>query len=103
MTDLEQLAALIELLDSPVHADAETHDSEHGACTECPVPLFSRPPLEIAQAIHDAGWTPPPAQTSGYTTHGHPIKGQVQSGKRPPIARCGGPRLCKQCAKEAAQ
>ena len=59
MTNLEQLAALIELLDSPVHANAETHDSENGACTECPVPLFSRPPLEIAQAIIDAGWTPP--------------------------------------------
>lgn len=38
----------------------------------------------------------------GWTTHGHPIPGAARSeDMRPPIARCGGPRLCMQCAREA--
>ena len=38
----------------------------------------------------------------GWTSHGHPIPGVSRSeDMRPPIARCGGPRLCAQCAREA--
>lgn len=40
-----------------------------------------------------------------WTSHGHVIPGVTKvdaDGKRPPIARCGGPRLCPQCAREAA-
>ena len=38
----------------------------------------------------------------GWTRHGHPIVGQVQVFPRPPIARCGGPRICAACALDAA-
>ena len=89
MTDLEQLARIIQAEStwSAVMSDGYTSVGRNS-------------PEHIAQAIINAGWTAPPAQTSGYTKHGHPIKGQVQSGKRPPISRCGGPRLCTKCAKE---
>ena len=40
----------------------------------------------------------------GWTSHGHPIPGVSRSeDMRPPIARCGGPRLCVQCAREAVR
>lgn len=44
-------------------------------------------------------------QTSGpWTSHGHPIPGVTVAGGRPGrVARCGGPKICTQCAKEAAQ
>lgn len=36
-----------------------------------------------------------------YTTHGHQIVGTTAEKSRPSrVARCGGPRLCKQCALE---
>lgn len=38
-----------------------------------------------------------------YTSHGHQIPGTPVEGERPKlVARCGGPRLCRQC-KSAAQ
>lgn len=38
-----------------------------------------------------------------YTSHGHHISGTIldESKPRPPIARCGGPGLCKSCSQEA--
>lgn len=36
-----------------------------------------------------------------YTSHGHQISGTSVEEPRPPIARCGGPRICKNCATEA--
>lgn len=40
----------------------------------------------------------------GWTQHGHPIPGMVQDPDARPrtVARCGGPRLCQKCAREAA-
>jgi len=39
---------------------------------------------------------------NGWTTHGHPIPGQLQSNPRPKhIARCGGVKLCTTCQEEA--
>lgn len=38
-----------------------------------------------------------------YTTHGHQIMGTPVEGDRPPVARCGGPSLCQDCAREATQ
>lgn len=38
-----------------------------------------------------------------YTRHGHQIKGTTAGeGIRPPIARCGGPGLCSECAIDAS-
>lgn len=38
-----------------------------------------------------------------YTSHGHHIPGTVMNGERPlQVARCGGPPLCTDCAKETA-
>ncbi|MDN5929658.1 MAG: hypothetical protein L0I24_01090 [Pseudonocardia sp.] len=37
-----------------------------------------------------------------WTRHGHDIPGVTVTGGRPPaVARCGGPALCKQCARVA--
>lgn len=48
-------------------------------------------------------WTteaPPPG--GPWTTHGHDIVGVTVAGAgRPPVARCGGPRICKDCALDA--
>lgn len=41
-----------------------------------------------------------PTTTDGWTSHGHPIPDKTQHWPRPPIARCGGPKICTQCAKE---
>jgi hypothetical protein len=39
-----------------------------------------------------------------WTRHGHPIPGITVDGPgRPPVARCGGPAICKDCAVNAAQ
>lgn len=39
-----------------------------------------------------------------YTGHGHHIPGSVDSGTPPKqVARCGGPKLCTQCAKDASK
>ena len=36
-----------------------------------------------------------------YTSHGHQIPGTPVEGERPKlVARCGGPRLCRQCKSE---
>ena len=40
----------------------------------------------------------------GYTTHGHSLPGKTQHlENRPPVARCGGPIICKQCSQEVAE
>lgn len=37
-----------------------------------------------------------------WTSHGHEVPGVTVAGSgRPPVARCGGPRICSTCAKEA--
>lgn len=36
-----------------------------------------------------------------YTSHGHQINGTPVEGDRPPVARCGGPGMCSQCALDA--
>lgn len=37
-----------------------------------------------------------------WTRHGHPIDGVTVAGDgRPPVARCGGPAICGQCATDA--
>lgn len=41
-------------------------------------------------------------QMSGWTRHGHRIKGTVQIGKPKSVARCGGPGLCAKCSIDAA-
>lgn len=48
--------------------------------------------------------SPAAAQPSGWTRHGHMIAGVLQvESKRPKFrARCGGPGLCNECAREAA-
>ena len=39
----------------------------------------------------------------GYTKHGHPIpNAPLYPHLRPPVARCGGPGLCRSCSKQAA-
>lgn len=39
-----------------------------------------------------------------WTRHGHPVDGVTRYGSnRPPIARCGGPGLCRKCAVDAEQ
>ena len=39
-----------------------------------------------------------------WTTHGHEIAGVTVAGSgRPPVARCGGPGLCRKCSLEAVQ
>lgn len=38
---------------------------------------------------------------SGWTSHGHRIDGLVQIGQPSSVARCGGPGLCAQCARES--
>jgi len=38
-----------------------------------------------------------------YTSHGHQIKGTIAEAEFPvSVARCGGPGMCMQCSKEAA-
>lgn len=37
-----------------------------------------------------------------YTSHGHQIDGTPVEGKRPNVARCGGPALCSLCAIQSA-
>lgn len=38
-----------------------------------------------------------------YTSHGHQIPGTpVEGDDKPSVARCGGPKVCKQCGVEAA-
>lgn len=39
---------------------------------------------------------------SGWTTHGHPVPGVPQVGVPKYVMRCGGPRLCERCSREAA-
>lgn len=34
---------------------------------------------------------------SPWTRHGHLIPGRTADENRPPVARCGGPKLCRQC------
>jgi len=37
-----------------------------------------------------------------YTSHGHQIPGTLANeGERPPVARCGGVRMCRKCQAEA--
>ena len=37
-----------------------------------------------------------------YTSHGHHIPGTIKNDDRPEqVARCGGPRICKVCMREA--
>lgn len=39
-----------------------------------------------------------------WTRHGHEIPGVTVAGAdRPPIARCGGPGLCRKCAEDVTQ
>lgn len=39
----------------------------------------------------------------GYTRHGHPIPGlALYPPDRPPVARCGGPKLCRVCQADVA-
>lgn len=39
-----------------------------------------------------------------WTTHGHAVDGVTVAGAgRPPVVRCGGPRVCKTCSVEAEQ
>lgn len=37
-----------------------------------------------------------------YTRHGHQINGTTIEGDRPPVARCGGPGMCGDCAIDAS-
>lgn len=38
----------------------------------------------------------------GWTKHGHPCcrEGKLAIAERPPVARCGGPHMCKKCSTE---
>jgi hypothetical protein len=36
-----------------------------------------------------------------YTSHGHHIPGTTVEGTSPSVARCGGPKLCATCARDA--
>lgn len=38
-----------------------------------------------------------------WTSHGYQIPGTPVEGERPPVARCGGIRLCSKCKDEVAQ
>ena len=38
-----------------------------------------------------------------YTRHGHHIPGTVLEEPRPPVARCGGPKICNLCAFEVGK
>lgn len=44
-------AKLVEFLESPTHAPAETHSRADGTCTECPWPVYQLPPAEQASKI----------------------------------------------------
>lgn len=37
-----------------------------------------------------------------YTTHGHHIAGTMTDDIQRPVARCGGPALCRTCSAQAA-
>lgn len=46
----------------------------------------------------------PPVQGGPWTSHGHPVAGVTVNGPgRPPVARCGGPAICRVCARDAEQ
>lgn len=48
--------------------------------------------------------TDPAETTTGgpWTRHGHPVDGVTVFGAgRPPVARCGGPSICSDCAADA--
>lgn len=62
----------------------------------------------IEEAVRSGDLDPIPyqlaEQVGPWTSHGHAIPGVTVVGDRPgrpPVARCGGPRLCAQCALEA--
>ncbi len=38
-----------------------------------------------------------------YTAHGHQVPGTPVEGVRGPVARCGGPGLCRECGRGAWQ
>jgi hypothetical protein len=62
-------------------------------------PLRTRPPMHT-----DEGETVPDNRPPGgpWTSHGHSIPGVTTYGSgRPPVYRCGGPKLCKACAADA--
>ena len=45
----------------------------------------------------------PAAPGGPWTRHGHAVRGVTVDGPgRPPVARCGGPAVCGQCARDAA-
>lgn len=50
---------LFELLNSAQHAPMYTHSMNDWSCLECPVPLHTLSPDEIADEIIAAGWRPP--------------------------------------------
>ena len=45
--------------------------------------------------------TDPQPQGGPWTRHGHPVDGvTVHGAGRPPVARCGGPGMCRECARD---
>ncbi len=58
----------------------------------------------LGNGIVSAILTPAQAEVAGgpWTRHGHEVAGVTVVGAgRPPVARCGGPTLCAQCALDA--
>lgn len=58
--------------------------------------------LETAEARLAALTTPQEGDArSPWTRHGHLLPGRTPDENRPPMARCGGPKICRQCSAEA--
>jgi hypothetical protein len=63
----------------------------------------------IAAAVRDGGRvvvspSVPSIEGGPWTRHGHPVAGVTVVGNnigRPPVARCGGPGMCAQCALDS--
>lgn len=81
----------------PYELDPEHRASQLVAGTCCHCPICTRTFGET----HLPSCTP----AGPWTSHGHDIPGVTVAGEagRPPRMRCGGPRLCAQCALEAGQ
>lgn len=60
------------------------------------------------QAAYEEGWNAAleavrkPPSNGGYTSHGHTVTGIPHDAHlKPPVHRCGGPKMCKTCRSDA--